>query len=423
MSMQGPGIAFLTNEYPQSVGGGIGVYTRVMARYLASQGWRVRVAGIYSQSETQPEYELDEGVEVFRWRRPQLDKGSIRARALLYNHVAAWAQNGEIDLVEAPDAEGWVAFWPKLPVPVVVRVHGSGSYFAREMNKPVPRLGFFLEDAGFRRADFWTSVSRYAGKRTREMFGTRPCDAVHYNPVNVAPQYPLSGRSRNKVVFTGTLTAKKGILELAKAWKQVVRERPDAELHIIGKDLRQGAESMRARMLAGMPDEVAASIRFHGHLPLEQVWASLQEARVAVFPSYAETFGLAPMESMAHGCPTIYSTRTCGPELMESERDALLVDPASPAEIARAILRVLSDDELAGRLSRQGWQHVQQNFGVEAVAPNMERFYTRCMANFARNSAQSSRLIAQARQIVSNLGSQLFFWEPLLTAFVISGLG
>ena len=333
-----------------------------------------------------------------------LDKGSIRARVLLYSHVAAWAENGEIDLVEAPDAEGWVAFWPKLPVPVVVKAHGSGSYFAREMNKPVSRLGFFLENAAFRRADYWTSVSRYAGDRTREIFDTRPYDAVHHNPVNVAPQYPASARSRNKVVFTGTLTAKKGVLQLAKAWEQVVRQRPDAELHILGKDLRQGAESMRARMIAGMPADGVASIKFHGHLPLEQVWAALQEARVAVFPSYAETFGLAPMESMAHGCPTIYSTRTCGPELMESERDALLVDPGSPAEIAHAILRVLSDDELADRLSHQGWQHVQENFGVEAVAPNMDNFYTRCMANFARDSAKSSGLIAQVRQLVSSLG-------------------
>ena len=399
MASQGPGIAFLTNEYPPSVGGGIGVYTRVMARYLASQGWRVRVGGIYSQSEPEPEYEVDQGVEVFRWRRPQPDKGSMRARALLYSHVAAWAHQGEIDVVEAPDAEGWVAFWPKLPVPVVVRVHGSGSYFAREMNTPVRRLGFFLEGAGFRRADFWTSVSRYAADRTREMFNLRSYDAVLYNPVNVAPKYPANTRSRTKVVFTGTLTVKKGILQLAKAWEQVVRQKPDAELHIIGKDLRKGAESMRARMVAGMPADVAARIRFHGHLPLDQVWASLEEARVAVFPSYAETFGLAPMESMAHGCPTIYSTRTCGPELMESGRDGLLVDPASPAEIARAIVRILSDDELAGRLSLQGWQHVKENYSVEAVAPGLENFYLRCAASLARGAVRSTRLIPQKRQI------------------------
>ena len=377
------------------MGGGIGVYTRVMARYLVSQGWRVRVAGIYSQSETQPEYEVDHGVEVFRWRRPHPDKGSMRARALLYSHVAAWAEKGEIDLVEAPDAEGWVAFWPKLPVPVVVRVHGSGSYFAREMNKPVPRLGFFLEGAGFRRADFWTSVSQYAADRTREMFNLRSYDAVLYNPVNVAPTYPENTRCRTKVVFTGTLTAKKGVLQLAKAWEQVVRRRPDAELHIIGKDIRQGAESMRARMVAGMPTDVAASIRFHGHLPLDQVWASLEQARVAVFPSYAETFGLAPMESMSHGCPTIYSTRTCGPELMESERDALLVDPSSPTEIARAIVRLLSDDELAGRLSLQGWQHVKQNYSVEAVAPSLENFYLRCAA---RGPVRNPRLSPRVQQ-------------------------
>ena len=399
MAKQRPGIAFLTNEYPPSVGGGIGVYTRVIARHLASQGWRVRVGGIYGPTEPQPEFEVDHGVEVFRWRRPEPDRGSVRARVLLYQKVAAWARQGEIDLVEAADPEGWVAFWPKLPVPVVVRVNGSGSYFAREMNYPVRRLGFFLERAGFRRADFWTSASQYSADRTREMFKLRPCDAVLYNPVNVAPEYPVHTRSRTKVVYTGTLTVKKGILQLAKAWEQVVRERPDAELHVIGKDIRQGAESMRARIVAGMPAHVASTIYFHGHQNLDKVWAALEQARVSVFPSYAEAFALAPMESMARGCPTIYSTRTSGPELMESERDGLLIDPAAPDQIARAIVRVLADDTLAERLSHQGFLRVQQNFSVDAVAPGMTEFYERCIAGFARGAAKNPGRLQRADQV------------------------
>ena len=51
--------------------------------------------------------------------------------------VSAWAREGAIDLVEVPDWEGWVAGWPRLPVPVVARLNGSVAYFAAEAAEPL----------------------------------------------------------------------------------------------------------------------------------------------------------------------------------------------------------------------------------------------------------------------------------------------
>ncbi len=66
-----------------------------------------------------------------------------------------------------------------------------------------------------------------------------------------------------------------------------------------------------------------------------------------MFPSYAEAFALAPLEAMAAGCPTVYSQRGSGPELIENNRDGLLVEPDQPGEIAETIIRVLEDNNLA----------------------------------------------------------------------------
>jgi glycosyltransferase involved in cell wall biosynthesis len=74
----------------------------------------------------------------------------------------------------------------------------------------------------------------------------------------------------------------------------------------------------------------------------------------------------------------------CGPgrEIGEDGRDLLLIDPANPADIARAVARVLSSDELAGTLSLNGWQRVQNAFLLERQVEQNVEFYTQCCNQF-----------------------------------------
>jgi glycogen synthase len=378
--MSAQGIALLTNEYPPSPCGGIGIYTQTLARALCKKGWKVRVIGMYPRTDPGLCYEVDEGVEVWRLKQPQIDWGGIKARMRVCRRVTEWCRKGWINLVEAPDAEGWTAFWPKIPAAVVVRVHGSATYFSREMNRPKTldsRIRFALERAALRRADFWSTTSRYCGDKTRDLFGLRPYDALLYNGVTIKPRLPAIQRNKNMVVFTGTVTEKKGIKQLIRAWERVKSSVPDAELNVLGKHLRPLSE-----LTSGASAGVLASIHFRGHQSSGEVRRYLESARVAVFPSFVEAFALAPMEAMASGCPTIYSTRTSGPELIESGRNGILVDPARTDELANAIISVLKDDELAERLGDAGRRTISDRFNLDAILPEYERFYQHCMSAF-----------------------------------------
>ena len=101
----------------------------------------------------------------------------------------------------------------------------------------------------------------------------------------------------------------------------------------------------------------------------------LAEAAVAVFPSYAETFAMAPLEAMACGCPTIYSRNGSGPELMEDARHGLLVEPKRPKEIAAAIVRLLKDRAFARGLGEAGQQRASSLFSMENLLPENVAFY------------------------------------------------
>ena len=361
--------------------------TQVLGRALVKSGHAVRVAGIHPNGYPAPDYEEDEGVRVWRLREPSGRFGWLRARYRLYRLISGWAKDGEIDLLESPDSNGWIAGWPRLPIPAILRSNGSHSYFRHEMGAAVNWVDFNLEKWSYGRSDAWAAVSSYTAGETARLFslpsGPR---TILYNPVSsLANAAGIETRDRNLVVFTGTLTAKKGIVSLIDAWPEVVERWPAAVLEVFGKDAgAPGGGSMPSHLQSRLPAHLASSVVFRGHVGRAELFSALSRTRVAVFPSYSEAFAIAPLEAMALGAPTISSRRGSGPELIADERDGLLVDPAEPSGIANAIVRVLQDDELAARLGRAGHERVRDAFSLEHLIPQNERFYTSVVESFRR---------------------------------------
>ncbi len=368
-------LCFVCCEYPPAKHGGIGSVTQVLGRALVAAGHEVRVVGVYASLDGLATSEVDAGVQVTRLPMPPGRLGWTRGRHHLFQTLRRWVDHGEVDLIEVPDWEGYAAGWPALRAPVVARLHGSSSYFAREMNSPVAWPAWCLEAASFHRADHCCSTSAYTAARTQKIFGQRrrPVDVL-FNPVEVVPSVPKP-RDPNRVVFAGTLTPKKGVKPLIEAWPAVVADHPAAELHLFGKD-----EGMRDMLCSLLPGDVRESVQFHGHVARERVQSALQTCRMAVFPSYAEAFSMAPLEAMAQGCPVIYSNRCSGPELIEHGRNGLLIDPDRPEEIAAAIVSLLRDDGRAARIAAAGRDDVSRRFACDVLVRRNEEFYSSCIS-------------------------------------------
>lgn len=382
-------ICFICPEYPPGPQGGVGTFTQIMSRALVRGGHQVRVAGVYPHDYKAAAYEEDEGVQVWRIHEPISRLGWVAARYRLYRLIKNWVRARECDLVECPDAYGWIAGWPRLSVPLVLRAHGSLTYYAHELDQPVNPTGHRLEMWAYRRADSWVAVSKHAAQLTRKLFklGFGP-DAVLYNPVDAPSRVPqFSTRNICKVVFTGTLTSKKGIISLFRAWPLVKNNFRDAELHVYGKDgaSPDGRGTMRDYLLKSLPNAMHKSTKFHGHVAREELITALGRARAAVFPSYTETFGLGPAEAMACACPTIYTKLTCGPEIIRDGVDGLLVDPDQPDQIAAAILKLLVENETASYLSKAGRKRAVQCFGLDQIVAANDAFFSRTIQEFPRS--------------------------------------
>jgi glycosyltransferase involved in cell wall biosynthesis len=385
----------LCSEYPPGLHGGIGSFTRLLARSLVERGHRVRVAGTYPNLAS-PAIENDDGVQVYRMPEPAGRGGWIRGRFLLWKTVNEWARNREIDIVETPDYGASAAFWPSLAVPVVSRLHGTITYFASETNNRAPRCQAILDRRSLSRSDAWCSCSAYTLEQTQRIFHLRkPVNAVIHNFTELSPgRVNLKQRGR-KAVFTGSVVLKKGVIPLVRAWKMVHESLPDAELHIYGKDGRTEDGSSMSRYLTSLLDDRSSrSAYFHGHVGREQLTQALGEARVGVFPSYAEAFSLAPLEAMANGCATIYTQRGSGSELIAHGRNGLLINPDEPAELAAALIDLLSNDSLAETLAKAGVERVKTAFSRETIVPLNERFYAGCIDSFQGSRGNAWRMSA-----------------------------
>ncbi len=94
-----------------------------------------------------------------------------------------------------------------------------------------------------------------------------------------------------------------------------------------------------------------------GTVDRDDLAALYSGARVMVYPSTVETFGLPPLEAMACRCPVVAADRTSIPEVTGDA--ALLVDPDDVPALADARHRALTDEELRAGLVGRGLERVK----------------------------------------------------------------
>lgn len=118
---------------------------------------------------------------------------------------------------------------------------------------------------------------------------------------------------------------------------------------------------------AGAEQGGAANVHYTGYASDEQLVGLLKRAKLFVFPSVYEGFGLPPLEAMRLGCPVLASRATAIPQVCGDA--AAYFDPTNAEQLASAIADLVSNDEQCARLIAAGKRHVEQmTWNVQAQA-------------------------------------------------------
>jgi glycogen(starch) synthase len=87
-----------------------------------------------------------------------------------------------------------------------------------------------------------------------------------------------------------------------------------------------------------------------------------------VVPSLYEPFGMVVLESMAMGTPTIVADTGGLSEIVVHEETGLKFEPGNPKSLADAMLRVLSDDDLASRITSDAMAYMGDTYNWDRIA-------------------------------------------------------
>ena len=182
---------------------------------------------------------------------------------------------------------------------------------------------------------------------------------INSPPVQAKEHLEKYGLQEKKYfLFVGTLEPRKNIPGIIEAFHHVITTndniKKNYKLVIMGKKgwfYREIFETVKKYRLE-------ESVIFTGYLGGEAKQALLAHAFLFVYPSFYEGFGLPVLEAMAFGVPVITGNVSSLPEV--SGDAALLIDPYDWQEIAAAMLKLSSDQELVKELSKRSLKQARR---------------------------------------------------------------
>jgi glycosyltransferase involved in cell wall biosynthesis len=379
-------IAFLTHEYPHSKtgnSGGIGTSIKNLATGLLEQGCSVRVL-VYGQKE-ESVFE-DQGIVIQQIKNIKLKGLSwFLTRKKIQKIINQLYNQQKIDLVEASDWTGITSFIKPKLCPIVIKIHGSDTYFCHLDNRPVKWNTKFHEKRAVNNADALLSVSQFAADLTNQVFGLNKQFTIISNAIDVNLFKNVSNNINNnedKILYFGSLIRKKGLLELPYIFNEVIQNNPQAQLILMGNDVSDiisGNKSTWKMMKELFSNQALANVRYLGSVPYQEIKKQIDLATVCVFPSFAEALPVSWIEAMALQKPVVASNIGWAKEIISDGQDGFLVNPTDHVIYAQKISKLLGDKNLREEFGIKARSKIVQKFSIEIVAKQSVNFYKRVL--------------------------------------------
>lgn len=359
--------------------GGSGVVATELGKLLADQGHEVHFIshsvpfrlGGYHKNIFYHEVEVS---DYYVFRYPPYDLS-------LANKMAQVAKNEKLDILHVHYAvpHAVCAFLAKQMVgdqlKVVTTLHGTDiTVLAQDESlKDLIRLAINQSDAV-------TSVSRDLTRETREVLDiTRPIDLT-YNFVDKRVYYPREVSELRKefaadhekiLMHISNFRPVKRVSDVVDIFKKVSGEVPSRLLFVgEGPDLPKIQHKIRE---LGLEDKVS----FLGKQ--DEIAQVISMADVLLLPSEKESFGLVALEAMACGVPVVGSEAGGIPELVTHGSTGFLAPIGDSAAMADYTIRLLSDPQLAERLSSECISRAKEQFNSQRIMDQYLGIYQRVL--------------------------------------------
>lgn len=356
---------------PPRLGGAVEKVWHALGREFARRGHTVvHITRLWGDL---PAREIDAETGVEYRRLPGFDTPRsllwLKALDLVYSVRA-------LRLLPPADILVTHTFW----LPLLCRDASRGRLYVHVARYPKGQLRFYTRAARLQ------TVSSAVAEAMRAQAPTL-ADRVNVIPYPL-PDLPVENSllpenaRENVVLYAGRIHPEKGIGLLLEAFGQFLARNPAGEWRLSlvgpwearhgggGEEYRRGLDRQASALGIGV-----ARIQWHGPVfDAAKLAEHYRRAALFVYPSLAErgeTFGVAPLEAMAHGCPVLVSALACFRDFVADGETGFVFDhrDANAAEaLAAALVRLLRDaPEERARVASAGAQKARE-FSVARVA-------------------------------------------------------
>ena len=362
---------------------GVGTYTRNIIRALARLDRENKYFLLGPQEKVNEIGKLPENFKSIPVLGPDTVRGYVQCQEVVSRLGC--------DLVHVPHL-----FWlPRhLPCPYVLTVHDmlEHMYRARSGSGLKRSLHFYLTRRVVQNAARIFAVSRFTKSEVEKLFGIDPSRIeVIYNAID---HRFLSGHASDAdrqflaeryqvtypfLLYAGRISPHKNLVRIIEAFSALKADLtkhdlyPDLKLIIIGDELSKHPDLRRTVVRGGVQNDV----RFLGFVPIEVLRIFYDAAKVFVFPSLYEGFGIPVAEALACGVPVVTSNISSLPEAGATL--ALTVDPTDTEAMAEAIYKALTDEAVRERC-RSHASSVAQRFSAQTMVEQTIAVYEQAAA-------------------------------------------
>ena len=374
-------IAFLTPEFPHervAHAAGIGTSIKNLVVALAKEKVKVSVF-VYGQQEDAVLIEEGMTIHLIKNRKYKF-MGWYYHRKYLQNYLNKHILSEQIDAVEAPDWTGITAFM-RLKVPMVIRFHGSDTYFCHIEKRHQKAKNFWFEKLATRKAKAFIAPTTYAGKISQELLDikNKTIQTIHYGlELNRFENPNPALFEKGMLLYIGTVIRKKGVFELPEIFKKVRLQFPEVKLILIGgdsSDVQTGSHSTWQLLQKEFDTNDLEKVSYLGKIPYQEVQNYIKQAHVCIFPSFAETLGMVTIESMALQKPVVNTNIGWAQELIVDGESGFLVHPHDHSLYADRIISLLDDMDLCFSMGVKARKRVEAVFDIEKIVQQNILFY------------------------------------------------
>lgn len=363
---------------------------RVYMTILGRKGGMDRIAILISEMiKEHPEFGIQVTQLMTRGRGSIFFGTFIFAFAFVRFLIAGLC--GKVDLLHLHVAAGGSAYRKlllahvarRLKIPYVVHLHGSRFHEFYPSLSQCPRRAvdqLFLESANIIvLGKYWAQFIGDAlpvvrGKITVLHNATRPASTVSNGE--------YKGEACVNISCLGELGARKGTPQLIEALG-LLADLSNWKITIAGNGdiVESGAQAERL----GISNQVSIP----GWVTPEKVDLILSGTDILVLPSFAENLPMAILEGFAHGIPVISTPVGAIPEVIEHERNGLIVPAGEVSTLAAALRRLIENPDLRHRLGAAAQRDHADRYDINVYVPRLAAIWRE--ACFGQNNLNSPK--------------------------------